>query len=110
MPTKLKLPSQEEPIEFLKLRELAVLCGRTEQAFKKLIKREIFPECNFRKKSKKTLPNGNPMLGDKLYSKDFLVPKIVAFMGTVKKGQKITLEQKTELKIMFQEEREYFNI
>ena len=110
MPTYLKLPNNEEAVEFINLKELASLCGKSKEAFKKLMRRNLFPECNFRKPSKRRYKSGEKVKGDRLYSKNFLAPKIAEIMSEVDRGKKITLEQQTKLLIIFREEREHFNV
>lgn len=115
MPYFLRLSADEEaePIEFLSLGELAKLCGKSKEAFKKLTERGIMPDANFRtpkaliKRGKK---KGQYIKGYRLYSKDFLAPKMVEFMKGVSRGKQITLEQRSELMTMFQQEREHFNL
>jgi hypothetical protein len=109
------------------------LCNRSTDAFKKLIARGILPDANFRT-PKVTIGKGE-RVGDKidgyrLYSKEFLAPKLVKFFTDkrmviipstkkkkatrkyiykVSRGKLITLDQKAELLQMFQEERNHFS-
>jgi len=113
MPYHLKLSEDRDPIEFLSIGELAELCGRKKITLLKLTTRGIMPEANFRtapNEIKKGLRKGEFVKGYRLYSKEFLVPKIVEFMKGVVQGKQITLEQRSELITMFQNEREYYEI
>lgn len=110
---KLSANEIEQPIEFYSLGELAKLCGKSKEALKKLTERGIMPEANFRtpksliRKGKK---EGQYIKGYRLYSKEFIAPKIIKFMRGVSRGKQITLEQRSELMSIFQEERDYFKL
>ena len=105
MSYKLRLPNKTEPIEFLTIGEVAKLCNKSTDALKKLTQRGILPDANFRTPPIKT-KNGEETDGYRLYSKDFLVPKLVDFLkNKVSQGVTITHEQQTELYEMFSEER-----
>jgi len=116
MPYSLRLSNDEKakPVEFLSLGELADLCGKSKEALKKLTERGILPEANFRSPKsliKKGHKKGQYIPGYRLYSKEFLAPKIAEFVKSkVSRGKLITLEQRAELMIMFQQEREHFKI
>lgn len=111
MPTRMRLKAGGTVIHFLTMGELADYCGKSKESLKKLTERGIMPEANFRTPKvaiKKGLKKGKLLEGYRLYSRDFLAPKIVEFMkNEVKQGQQITLEQRIKLMNMFQEEREY---
>lgn len=113
MPYFLKLSEDTEPIEFLSIGEVAELCNRKKVSLVKLTARGIMPEANFRtppSQIKRGLRKGQYIKGYRLYSKEFLVPRIVEFMKGVVQGKQITLEQRSELITMFQKEREFYEI
>tara|TARA_Y100000034_G_scaffold29728_1_gene36173 strand:+ start:49882 stop:50223 length:342 start_codon:yes stop_codon:yes gene_type:complete len=112
MPKYLSFPNREEPVEFLTLKELATECGRSREGLKKMIKRGILPEANFRTPSRvisRGENEGERMLGYRLYSSEVLVPRLANFIkNEIKQGVRITSEQKCELLMMFNEELDYF--
>ena len=98
-------------VEFLTISEVTKLCGRSKHSFIKLIDRGIMPDANFRtanKKIKRGLNKGNTIKGDRLYSKDFLVPKVVKIFKEIQQGKVITPEQRLELCTAFVDERNYY--
>lgn len=113
MSYRLKLhANDEEATEFISMSELAKLCNRSKDSLKKLTERGILPESNYRtSKSLITVgaKKGQYIKGHRLYSKNFLAPKIAEFMGGVTQGKKITTEQKMELINMFQAEKDNFS-
>ena len=116
MPYSLRLSANEnaKPVEFYSLGELAELCGRSKEALKKLTERGILPEANFRS-PKSLIKRGNKkgqyIPGYRLYSKEFLAPKLSEFIRkNISQGKLITIDQRAELMIMFQQEREHFKI
>lgn len=111
----LRLSSEAEPVEFITLGDLAKRCGRSKDALKDLIERGIMPDSNFRTKSlvvEKEGDNfGKPILGRRLYSKEYIVPKLVEyFKKNIKQGKLITVQQRSELATIFEEELKHFNI
>jgi len=113
MPYFLKLKEEQiEPIEFLSMGEVADLCKKSKEALKKLTERGILPDANFRSPKvlvKRGDRKGEYIDGYRLYSKDFLVPKLVSFIKkNISRGKQVTLEQRSELINMFKEEREYY--
>jgi len=94
MPEFLRLSKGGELIEFLTLGELAKECKKSKAALKSLIRRDILPGSNFVNSS-----------GNRLYSREFLAPKIKHFMSSIKQGKKITLEQRSEIMTIFQDEK-----
>lgn len=112
MPYKLRLKEGGEVYEFLSMGELAELCGKSREALKKLTVRGILPESNFRSPKvliNKGLKKGQYIEGYRLYSKEFLVPKLSEYIRkNFQQGKQITLEQRLELLNMFEEERNYF--
>lgn len=109
MPYILKITKEKPPIEFLSLGELAEICGKSKEALKKLIFRGILPDANFRTPRIKS-KTGDMIEGYRLYSKDILVPKLSEYIKkNIHRGKLITIEQRSELINLFEEEREYFN-
>lgn len=108
MPYKLKITKDKPAIEFISLGELADMCDKSKDAFKKLIMRGVLPDANFR--TPKTFDkNGNEVEGHRLYSKDVLVPKLVPYIRkNITQGKLVNIQQKSELITLFEEEREYF--
>ena len=109
MPHLLKITNNKPAIEFLSLGELAEICGKSKEALKKLILRGILPDANYRT-PKIASKNGAMIEGYRLYSKDILVPKLSAYIrANIHRGKLITIEQRSTLINLFEEEREYFN-
>lgn len=135
MPQLLRISTDinKDPIEFLTLGEIAKLCDRSTEAFKKLIARGILPDANYRT-PRVTIGRGEregtKVAGYRLYSKEFLAPKLVKFFTDrkliiipatknkratrkyvykVSRGKLITIDQRAELLQMFQEERNHFS-
>lgn len=102
--------SDAKPIDFLTMGEVAEMCGKSTDALKKLTQRGIMPDANFRTPKieiKVGQRQGEFMEGYRLYSKDYLVPKLVPFIKkNFKQGIQITREQRLKLIEMFNEERE----
>lgn len=113
MPFFLRLQGQPEAIEFLTINELASLCGRKKNSFLRLTESGKFPEANYRTPKaqiKAGKRQGQWIAGKRLYSKEFLVPKIVEFWKkNIKRGLRITIEQRSELMTMFEKEVEYYS-
>lgn len=108
MPYTLKISRNKPAIEFLSLGELAEICGKSKEALKKLILRGILPDANYRSPKIKA-KDGSDIEGYRLYSKDILVPKLSEYIKkNIHRGKLITIEQRSELIILFEEEREYF--
>ena len=114
MPYSLKLSNdtEAEAVVFISIGELAELAGRKRVTIRKLIENGIMPDANFRTprcKINKGLRKGEFIEGYRLYSKDFLAPKLVKFLKEeVTQGKKITIEQRLKLIKLFQEERDYY--
>jgi hypothetical protein len=108
MPYKLRLPNNEQPTTFYSLGELAEACGRSKDTFKKMIHGGQMPEANFRTPPsiiKKGENMGEEIKGHRLYSRDFLVPKLKLVFDGVSQGRKMTDEQKMEMYKAFDDER-----
>lgn len=97
------------PVEFLTLGELAELCGKSTDTLRKLTKRGILPDANFRTPPtivKNGADQGKEIEGYRLYSKEYLIPKLVPYIKkNIKQGIMITREQRLDLINMFNEER-----
>ena len=108
----LSLPNSSEPVEFITLGELAKKCGKKKDTLIKLINRNILPDANFRTGGitiKKGDRAGEVMLGHRLYSRDYLTPKLVRYIKkNIKRGSLITIEQESELATLFEDERKHF--
>lgn len=101
--------SENKKVKFYRISEMAALCGRTNKAFYKLIDRGIMPDANFRTPNRiieKGHLRGSEMLGERLYSVDYLAPKLIEIFKTVKQGRTITIETKQALWEAFSYERE----
>ena len=112
MPYSLIVKADKDPVEFISLGELAKLCGKSREAIKKLTERGIMPDANFRSPKvliRKGEKKGQYIDGYRLYSKTFLVPKLVPFIkSNISRGKLVTLDQRAKLISMFQSERDYF--
>lgn len=108
MSCKLKISSTGGLVEFLTLGELANECGKSKDALKSLIDRGIMPDANYRTPATVS-KNGDTIEGYRLYSKEFLVPRLVPYIQkNISRGKLITIEQRSEMLTMFADEREYF--
>jgi hypothetical protein len=100
------------PVEFLTLKELAKACGgRSRYAFEELMDRGIIPDANFRSPSRLIQRGdnmGQEVRGSRLYSKDFLVPKLVTIFKDIAQGKPITPQQRMDIATAFQEEKEFY--
>lgn len=109
---KLKVSAREDApyIEFITMGELAKLCGKSKETLKKLTNRGILPDSNFRTNPveiKRGERQGEYIEGYRLYSKQFLVPKLAPYLKkNIKRGVMITREQHLEIIEMFNWERE----
>jgi len=109
MPYLLKIARERPPIEFLSLGELAELCGKSKEALKKLIIRGILPDANYRTPKVKSR-DGSMIEGYRLYSKNVLAPKLSKYIReNIHRGKLVTIEQRSALIILFEEEREHFS-
>lgn len=99
MSFQLKLSNEPnaKKIVFVTIGELATLAGRTKESLKKLTDRGILPESNYRTRK-----------GYRLYSKEFLVPRLVPYLKKIKQGVEVTPDQRVDLKVMFTEERSHY--
>lgn len=98
-------------VAFLTIDETARLCGRGRAAFIKLIYRGLMPDANYRTKSKvmqKGEKRGEKIPGTRIYSKDFLVPKLVSIFKGISQGKSISMEQRKALSDAFIAEKNYF--
>lgn len=98
-----------QPIVFLTLGELAKLSGKSRHAIQDLIVRGLLPESNFRTPKipiKRGERAGGYIDGYRLYSKDYLIPKLAPYLKkNIKRGIPITREQQLQLIEMFKEEK-----
>ena len=106
LPNKIDKPK----VEFLTVEETAKKCGRSRHAFLKLIARGILPDANFRtapKVVKRGDKIGDVIKGYRLYSKDYLVPKLIVLFRSIKQGRAITMGQKKALADAFVYEKQF---
>ena len=112
MPYLLRLSSDTTtaPVEFLTMGEVALLCGKSTDALKKLTQKGILPDANFRTQKiliKNGERQGEYIDGYRLYSKNFLVPKLAPYIKkNIMQVIQITRHQRLDLIDMFNEERE----
>lgn len=99
------------PIDFFEIEEMADKCKRSKYTFYRLIERGIMPDANFRTPDRviqRGVKRGKKLKGSRLYSSEFLAPKLISFFKGVKQGRTITHEQREELIKMFLEEKKFY--
>lgn len=110
----LNMPGKGEkgPVEFLTIKEMAALCGnRGTHSFMKLIKRGLMPDANYRTEGTVIGTGervGTEVQGARLYSKNYLAPKLIEIFKTVYQGKKLTMDQRQKLAEAFTSEKKYF--
>lgn len=105
----LRVPGNSEPVEFIGVKELATLCGKTSAALIKMTQKGLIPDANFRSPEvvvRKGLYAGSTLKGNRLYSLKVLAPVIVPLISSIKWGVTTPTETKLALIEAFKMEKE----
>jgi hypothetical protein len=111
--TRFCITAGGDGVDFLTIGELGKLCERSKHQMYKYISQGTLPDANFRKPAKvitKGEKKGEKIAGERLFSKDFLAPRIQAIFkeAKIKRGFTVSVEVKQKFYEAFAEEKEYY--